>query len=132
MSLQITDIAFTLTPVTDMKKARAFYEGVLGLVPARFIGPDDESYVEYDVGPGKTTLALATGLPGWKPATNSTAIVFEVADLDAAVAHLKAGNITFLCETLEFPVCRMAIVTDPDGNTVTLHQCKKKPENLKA
>ena len=30
----ITEIAFTGTPVTDIKRAREFYEGVLGLKPA--------------------------------------------------------------------------------------------------
>ena len=31
----ITEIAFTGTPVTDMQRARAFYEGVLGLRPTK-------------------------------------------------------------------------------------------------
>jgi catechol 2,3-dioxygenase-like lactoylglutathione lyase family enzyme len=30
----ITEITFTGTPVTDIKRAREFYEGVLGLNPA--------------------------------------------------------------------------------------------------
>lgn len=30
----ITEMAFTGTPVTDIQRARAFYEGVLGLRPA--------------------------------------------------------------------------------------------------
>ena len=32
--MKVTDIAFTGIPVTDMKRARAFYEGVLGLKPS--------------------------------------------------------------------------------------------------
>ena len=31
MSLQVIEIAFSAYPVTDIPRARAFYEGVLGL-----------------------------------------------------------------------------------------------------
>jgi len=31
----IAEIAFTGTPVTDIKRAREFYEGVLGLKPVK-------------------------------------------------------------------------------------------------
>jgi len=31
--MKVTEIAFTGAPVTDMKRARAFYEGVLGFKP---------------------------------------------------------------------------------------------------
>ena len=31
--MQVTEIAFSMYPVTDIKRARAFYEGTLGLTP---------------------------------------------------------------------------------------------------
>jgi catechol 2,3-dioxygenase-like lactoylglutathione lyase family enzyme len=41
------EIAFTAYAVTNMAKARKFYEGVLCLKPARKLGP---KFVEYDIG----------------------------------------------------------------------------------
>jgi hypothetical protein len=31
--MKVTELAFTVNPVTDLKRARAFYEGVLKLEP---------------------------------------------------------------------------------------------------
>jgi len=132
MSIKITDIAFTGTPVTDMKKARAFYEGVLGLAPSHVFEQENFCWIEYDIGPGKNTLAIANGNPQWLPSPQGTTLGLEVADFDAAVAHLRANNVTFNLEPMDTPVCRMAIVADPDGNSIVIHCCKKKPENLKA
>jgi catechol 2,3-dioxygenase-like lactoylglutathione lyase family enzyme len=49
-------IAFTGIPVTDMKRARAFYEGVLGLKVSSEFG--EGVWVEYEIGPD--TLAIAS------------------------------------------------------------------------
>ena len=126
MSIQITDIAFTGTPVTDMKKARAFYEGVLGLVPGLKFEGEGYCWIEYEIGPGKNTFAISTGNPQWQPSPQGTTLGLEVADIDAAIAHLRENNATIVTETFDSPVCRMALVADPDGNTVCIHQCKKK------
>ena len=35
-------------------------------------------------------------------------------------------------ETQDYSICRMALIADPDGNTIALHQRKPNhPENLK-
>lgn len=125
MSIKITDIAFTGTPVTDMKKARAFYEGTLGLAPSHVFEFDGKAWIEYDIGPGKATLAITDLNPDWKPSAGGTGIAFEIPDFDAAIAHLKANNVTLLADPFETPVCRMALISDPDGNTITLHHCKE-------
>jgi predicted enzyme related to lactoylglutathione lyase len=125
MSIEISDIAFTGTPVTDIKKARAFYEGVLGLTPAHVFEQGDYCWLEYDIGPGKATLAIANGNPDWKPSPQGTTLALEVADFDAAIAHLRANNVTIHGEPFETPVCRMAIIADPDGNSISIHH--KKP-----
>jgi predicted enzyme related to lactoylglutathione lyase len=126
MSIQIKDIAFTGTPVTDLKRARAFYEGVLGLAVSRTFGDENSGWVEYDIGPGNNTFAIGSGIPQWQPSPLGTSIGFEVADLDAAIAHLKANNVAIHGEPFESPVCRMAVAADPDGNSICLHQCKAK------
>ena len=48
--MKIIEIAFIGTPVTDIKRARAFYEGVLGLKPT--MESAGGMWVEYDIGNG--------------------------------------------------------------------------------
>ena len=62
--------------------------------------------------------------PEWKPSTQGTSVAFEVDDLDATVEALKAKGIAIDMGIFETPVCRMAIISDPDGNHVTLHHRK--------
>ena len=126
MSIEIKDIAFTGTPVTDMKRARAFYEGVLGLVVSKKFEQETFCWIEYEIGPGKGTLAIGNGMPQWQPSPQGTTLTLEVADLDAAIAHLKANNVAINGGPFDTPVCRMAIIADPDGNSIGLHQCKAK------
>jgi catechol 2,3-dioxygenase-like lactoylglutathione lyase family enzyme len=49
----------------------------------------------------------------------------EVDDFDAAVAELRAANVPFKVGPLETPVCHMAFVSDPDGNSVGIHKRKR-------
>ena len=53
--MKITEIAFSSYPVTDITKARAFYEGVLGLkVTMENNMGNGGHWIEYDI--GATTL----------------------------------------------------------------------------
>jgi predicted enzyme related to lactoylglutathione lyase len=79
----ITEIAFTGTPVTDIKRAREFYEGVLGLKPA--MESAGGMWVEYEIGNG--TLGVGCYGEVWKPSPDGTCIAFEVDDLDAEIAR---------------------------------------------
>jgi len=122
--LKITEIAFCCSAVTDMARARAFYEGVLGLKPTKVSDTPKAQWVEYEFGPHALALASA---PGWKPSPDGCAVAFEVEDFDAAVAHLRAHGVKFRMEPFPTPVCRMAMIFDPDGNTVCIH--KRNPAN---
>jgi predicted enzyme related to lactoylglutathione lyase len=118
MSIQVKEIAFVFHAVTDVARARKFYEGVLGLkVGLEFVGPE-QAWIEYDI--AGQALAISNGMPG-KPAG---AVALEVADLDAALATVRAAGVKITLEPLEFPPCRMFQVEDPDGNGITLHQRK--------
>ena len=115
----ITELAFVATPVTDMARARAFYEGALGLKPTHdFNG----QWIEYTIPEG--TFAITNIEPEWKPSPQGTSVAFEVDDLDATVEALKAKGIALDMGIFDTPVCRMAIISDPDGNHVTLHHRK--------
>lgn len=126
--MKITEIAFTGYAVTDMKRAQAFYEGILGLTKSRGFAEKDgrESWVEYDIGPH--CLALISSAPDqWPPHPAGTAAAFEVDDFDAYVAKLREHKVKFIWEPQESPICRMAVVADPDGNWLVIH--RRKPSN---
>ena len=102
--LQITEIAFSCYPVTDIARARKFYEGVLGLKPTMLFGePGEMQWTEYDIGSG--TLALGAGSPDWKPTPDGCGVGLEVADFDAAIQHLREHNVKFRMEPIPKPPC---------------------------
>lgn len=130
--MKITEIAFTGYSVTDMKRAKGFYEGVLGLQKSRGFGQHEgeEQWVEYDIGAGCLAL-ISGGGQEWPPHPAGTAAAFEVDDFDGYVARLRDSGIKFIWEARETPICRMVVVADPDGNWVVIHQRKPShPENL--
>ncbi len=119
--MKINEIAFTCYAATDMAKSRAFYEGVLGLVPATFYGePDGESqWTEYEIGPGAFSLGRYAD---FKPSADGACVAFEVEDFDAAVKRLRDSGATFKMEPMQTPACQMAMILDPDGSAVMIHQ----------
>ena len=119
--MQIAEIAFIGYPMTDVERARGFYEGTLGLSPSRTFGGDGRFWIEYDLGP--TTFAISNvAAEKWKPSPDGPNVAFEVTDFDAAIAELKAKQIPFDLEPMETPVCWMAVIADPDGNKLTVHK----------
>ena len=60
--MNVTDIAFTGYPVTDLQRARRFYEGVLGLKESRFFGEGDKGFVEYDIGSNTLGMQMAASV----------------------------------------------------------------------
>lgn len=120
--MKVIEIAFTTYPVTDIDRARGFYEGLLGLKPTMDSGAGGEGHwVEYDIGPG--TLGIGKH-PDFKPSGDGCMAGLEVDDFENAVSELKSAGVTFTMEPLETPVCHLAIVGDPDGNSVLIHKRK--------
>ena len=118
----ITEIAFSGYPVTDLARSRKFYEGILGLKPS--LVSERVPWVEYGV--GSTTFAIGA-YPIWKPSPDGAMIAFEVDDFEGTVSRLKTANVPFAREATETPVCHIAIIRDPDENSVMIHQ--RKPGN---
>ena len=115
----IRSIAFIAYPVSDMARSRAFYEQSLGLAP----GPiGNDCWVEYDL--GDTAFAITTVDMGHPPGTHGALAAFEVDDLDAFMAGLKAKSVPVVRDVFDTPVCRMAVIEDPDGNHLTIHKRK--------
>jgi catechol 2,3-dioxygenase-like lactoylglutathione lyase family enzyme len=115
----------TMLPVKDMERARAFYEGCLGLKPGGF--RPDGKFV-YRV--GGSTLALFPKPEGTR--ADHTAISFQVADIAASIEALKRARVVF--EDYDFPglktvnhVCvlgaeKAAWFKDSEGNFLCIHE----------
>lgn len=121
----LNKVAFTMYPVADMPRARAFYEETLGLGPSR--SGAASPWVEFDL-PGGGCLAITTVTPNQPSASAGGTIAFEVEDLPALIADLKSRGVAFAAEGIESPVCRMAVCKDPDGNAIILHKLKTAEE----
>jgi predicted enzyme related to lactoylglutathione lyase len=115
----IAEIAFVGVPVTDLKRSRAFYEGTLGLKTTSQMSAGN--WIEYDLGAG--TFAIGA-YPDWKPSADGTLVAFEVDDLDAEMARLKSSGVTVVMDIFDTPVCRCAMISDPDGNKLMIHKRK--------
>ncbi|MBP7149059.1 MAG: VOC family protein [Acidobacteria bacterium] len=116
-----------MLPVVDLRRARAFYEKVLGLRPVQ---ERADGKVFYESGGGRFALyERAT------PTTaDHTALSFELADVRQAVAALRERGVRF--EEYDFPglkttdgVCVLgaeiaAWFKDPDGNILCVHELR--------
>jgi len=115
----------TMLPVKDLGRARAFYEGKLGLKP---VGLKPDGKFTYDC--GGATLALFPKEGGTK--ADHTAVSFQVPDIAATITELKRAGVTF--EDYDFPglktvghVCvlgaeKAAWFLDTEGNILCLHE----------
>ena len=119
--MKITEIAFSCYAVTDFPRARAFYEGVLGLKSTFVTGePGGNQWAEYEIGAGALAIGSAPGM--FKPSPDGCSVALEVETFDDAIAQLKQRNVKFRIEPMATPVCHMAMVFDPDGNTICIHK----------
>ena len=119
--LKVIELAFCCYAVTDLPRAQAFYEGVLGLKATTVI---EGKWVEYEFGPYALAIGCEPGM--FKPSPNGCSAALEVEDFDAAVSHLRANKAKFRVEPASTPVCRMAMIFDPDGNTICIHKRNAK------
>jgi catechol 2,3-dioxygenase-like lactoylglutathione lyase family enzyme len=77
----------TRLPAQDLERARAFYADRLGLEPSE----ERPGGLLYRLGRGEFALFASAG----SPSGAHTQMAFEVADLDAAVAELRARGVVF-------------------------------------
>lgn len=115
-------VAFTMYPIKDTARARAFYERTLGLTVGAH---SSDVWTEYDL-PGGGCLALFKTDDITPSAGSGGSVAFEVDDLDATTARLKDQNVQFKVPMIHSPVCRMAVILDSEGNAVILHELKKR------
>ena len=121
MSIQVVDIPFVTYPVTDLERARDFYERIVGLkCTMDHELPDEEGkrWIEYDIG----NCALAITNICEAPGVGGAGAALEVKDIDAAWEKLSAEKANIKSEIMASPACRFFIIADPDGNDITIHQ----------
>jgi catechol 2,3-dioxygenase-like lactoylglutathione lyase family enzyme len=122
MGIQIKEIAFVYHPVTDIARARAFYETLLGLKTGKEMEfAPGVWWIEYDV--AGVALAISNAMPA-AGGVGGDGLALEVADLDAALAAVRAAGIPLTVEPQEFTPCRMFAVNSPDGHSITFHKRK--------
>lgn len=128
--ITLKELAFIGYPVTDFAKAREFYGEILGLEETITFGDGEEiDWLEYDL--AGQALALAKADEQWGPNPNGGVVCLELHDLDTAASYLKSRGVEFVMDIQDYPFCRMALISDPDGNTVGLHQRKEShPESI--
>jgi len=113
----IKDVAFFCYPVASLPAARRFYEDVLGL---KLEHNFQDQWLEYGI--NGVTLAITTKDNEHTPGLTGGIIAFEVDDLDAFAARLREKQVKFKGEATTTPVCRFAVITDPDGNEIIIHK----------
>ncbi len=119
--MKIRGIDFVFLNVSDFRKSVRFYERVLGLKKtSEYKG----MWAEFDA--GNMTLAIGTygKGPSAKRRKNTTSIALAVRDVGAAMKELRKKKVTVVWPLQEHGVCFMAMITDPDGNELMLHQRK--------
>lgn len=118
---ELSRVAFTMYPITDVKRARAFYEQTLGLTPGLAGGQGDMYWVEYDL-PDGGCFAI-TNTTGSRPSADAGGtIALEVHDLAALMRRLKDQGVSFKSDVIRGPHCQMAVCLDSEGNSILLHQ----------
>jgi predicted enzyme related to lactoylglutathione lyase len=122
--MKVNKIGFVGIPVTDIARARQFYEGVLGLeVLEQMMGGQ---WIEYRIGPD--TLAIGNVGEQWRPSNEGTSAALEMDQFDEAITEMKNARIKFDADPFETPCCHMAVVQDPDGNKLIIHKLKSENE----
>lgn len=107
--------------VSDLPRARRFYEQALGLA-VREAGAD---WVFFDLG-GVDFLLLTGAAPRLERprygGEAETVLCLATDDIDGEVARLQAAGVSFEGEIASVPQGRWIALRDPDGNRVELVQ----------
>ncbi len=119
MNLSDAKIAQLLIPVADFEKGVAFYRDVLG-IPFLFAAPPQMAFFNC----GGVRLLVGVHQPGQSPQRGS-AIYFQVPDIGAVFASLKAHGVQFGAEPhivhrTPTSALWLAEFVDPDGNQLAL------------
>jgi len=115
MLVERVDFVSVLTQ--DIRRAKEFYSGVLGLEV------ESEGDSDLELRCGQVTLDVFDPSSIGQPFAPSPAgLALRVPDVDAARAELEGKGVVFDGDTLQTGVCHQAWFKDPDGNALMLHR----------
>ena len=118
----ITKIAFVSHPTRDMAASRKFFADVLGL---KQTASYQDKWYEFDTPDGKSIALDSFSPPDTKPY-----LALETDDIDKEIARLRKRGVPVVMDVMDNKVCKMAIIKDPNGHALMLHQIE--PSRLKA
>ena len=128
MAIDVRAIDYVVYHVPDMRRAKAFYRRILGLVPR---GEYTGSWAEFGTEPTTLCLRMTHLSPGEAKANPeqvkwvaTPAVALAVANVSAAVEELRHQGVPVLVEPWGIAVCHKAFIADPFGNPICLHQRK--------
>jgi catechol 2,3-dioxygenase-like lactoylglutathione lyase family enzyme len=121
MTMLANSLAVTTVAVTDLERAKRFYEDQVGLT----LLEETPSSIRFGAGHG-SQLGIRRG----RPNVGNTVVHFEVDDIEAVVRELTSRGITFeeyeTPKTLNFIAqvgpARGAWFKDPDGNVLGVRE----------
>jgi catechol 2,3-dioxygenase-like lactoylglutathione lyase family enzyme len=109
---------FISVPVTDMERAKRFYEDTLGLPRI-----SERGFPEYQLGENVSVyLIRMEDVGGTWNGPHSAHIALRVPDVAETRKELESRGVAFQGDILDTSVCHMAFFKDPDGNQLMLHR----------
>lgn len=124
MSLATSAIS-ALLPVTDIARAKEFYDRL----DLPFVGTNDEGSLMYQLSGGALLMLLPREVGSQNP---STALTWEVSDVEGELKELESRGVTFedydlpglktVDHIAELGSTRSAWFLDPDGNVLCVHE----------
>ena len=108
--------------VQDMRRAKAFYEGVFGIQLTKLEGTEFEMWAFPMRQDGTGASGSLVRIPGYPSGANSVLVYFSCAD--CAVEAEKAAKLGGQIETAKKSVGQygfIALVIDTEGNVIGLH-----------
>ncbi len=118
--MRVRAVDFVGVPVPDMARAQEFYRDVLGLAPLS----EHSGWSEYDAGNMTVSLFTEQGMRNPSPSMRNALLALAVEDMATALAEVTGKGAAIVQETAEYTPCYMAIIADPFGNSIILHQRK--------
>lgn len=115
-------ISVVSVPVSDQDRAKRFYLDQLGLsLVAESTFGDDLRWIQVGIPGAQTSLTLVTWFDEMPPGS-LRGMVVDCADLDEQYRTLTGRGVPFYGPPSRQPGGIFAILSDPDGNRISLRQ----------